>query len=59
MMLAKIFKNSHSLYFSGSYSFTNGVVFLQMVESFLDRADVHTGIRTDRLLQEGWKCCEV
>jgi hypothetical protein len=31
------------------YSFAGGSNFLKMVESFFDRAAIHTGIRTDRL----------
>ncbi len=32
-----------------TYSFSTGTSFLKMVESFFDRAAVHTFIRTDRL----------
>jgi hypothetical protein len=32
-----------------AYSFSSGTSFLKMVESFFDRAAVHTFIRTDRL----------
>lgn len=49
-MLAKAFKRSHTLPFCSKYSFAEGATFLQMVESFFDRAAVHTGIRTDRLV---------
>jgi hypothetical protein len=31
------------------FHFATGASFLKMVESFFDRAAVHTGIRTDRL----------
>lgn len=31
------------------YSFSSGAAFLKMVESFFDRAAVHTGIRSDYL----------
>ena len=32
-----------------NFSFASGATFLKMVESFFDRAAVHTGIRSDRL----------
>lgn len=49
-MLAKVFKRNHILHFFPKYYFAEGATFLQMVESFFDRAAVHTGIRTDRLV---------
>lgn len=38
-----------SLRLQPHYSFSSGATFLKMVESFFDRAAVHTAIRTDRL----------
>jgi hypothetical protein len=32
-----------------SYNFSSGGTFLKMVESFFDKAALHTGIRADRL----------
>ena len=49
MMINNIFKRSALLNSHLRYSFAAGATFLQMVESFFDRAAVHTGIRTDRL----------
>lgn len=49
-MLAKAFKRSQSLHFFPKYSFAKGATFIQMIESFFDRAAVHTGIRTYRLV---------
>ena len=48
-MINNIFKRSVLLNSQLRYSFAAGASFLQMVESFFDRAAVHTGIRTDRL----------
>lgn len=48
-MIANIFKRSPLLNHSLRYNFATGATFLKMVESFFDRAAVHTGIRTDRL----------
>lgn len=49
MMINNIFKRSATLNTRLAYSFAAGANFLRMVESFFDRAAVHTGIRTDRL----------
>lgn len=49
MMINNIFKRSVALNTRLGYSFAAGANFLRMVESFFDRAAVHTGIRTDRL----------
>lgn len=49
MMINNIFKRSAVLNTRIGYSFAAGANFLRMVESFFDRAAVHTGIRTDRL----------
>jgi hypothetical protein len=49
MMINNIFKRSAVLNTRLAYSFAAGANFLRMVESFFDRAAVHTGIRTDRL----------
>jgi hypothetical protein len=48
-MLTNILRRSPLLTYTPRYSFAAGATFLQMVESFFDRAAVHTGIRTDRL----------
>jgi hypothetical protein len=48
-MINNILKRSLSLTSPLRYSFASGASFLNMVESFFDRAAVHTGIRTDRL----------
>ena len=48
-MINNIFKRSSFLTLPLRYQFASGATFLKMVESFFDRAAVHTGIRTDRL----------
>lgn len=48
-MINNLFKRNSLLYTPLRYSFSNGATFLKMVESFFDRAAVHTGIRNDRL----------
>jgi hypothetical protein len=48
-MINNLLKRSSLLYSPLRYSFSNGATFLKMVESFFDRAAVHTGIRSDRL----------
>jgi len=48
-MINNLLKRSSLMYNPLRYSFSNGASFLQMVESFFDRAAVHTGIRADRL----------
>lgn len=48
-MITNIFKRSPLLNLPLRYSFATGATFLKMVESFFDRAAVHTGIRSDRL----------
>lgn len=47
-MINKIYR-ANAIKKSIFYSFSSGTSFLKMVESFFDRAGVHTGIRTDRL----------
>jgi hypothetical protein len=51
-MLTKLLKHTPFLLSKPRYCFvsTDGATFLQMVEGFFDRAAVHTGIRTDRLI---------
>lgn len=49
-MINNILKRSQG--FAGGqvkFGFASGATFLKMVESFFDRAAVHTGIRSDRL----------
>lgn len=48
-MINNLLKRNSLLYTPLRYSFSNGATFLKMVESFFDRAAVHTGIRNDRL----------
>ena len=48
-MINNIFKRNVRLAGQLNFSFATGATFLKMVESFFDRAAVHTGIRTDRL----------
>jgi glutamate dehydrogenase (NAD(P)+) len=48
-MISNILKRNLSLFSPLRYSFASGASFLSTVESFFDRAAVHTGIRTDRL----------
>lgn len=48
-MINNIFKRSSLLTLPLRHQFATGATFLTMVESFFDRAAVHTGIRTDRL----------
>ena len=48
-MINNICKNVMQLHRPLLYSFSSGATFLKMVESFFDRASVHTFIRTDRL----------
>lgn len=49
MMINNICRNVMQLHRPLVYSFSNGATFLKMVESFFDRASVHTFIRTDKL----------
>lgn len=51
-MYTKLLKHTPFLLSKPRYLFvsTDGATFLQMVEGFFDRAAVHTGIRTDRLI---------
>ena len=48
-MINNLLKRNSLLYTPLRYSFSNGATVLKMVESFFDRAAVHTGIRNDRL----------
>lgn len=48
-MITNIIARSALLSAPTKFSFATGATFLKMVESFFDRAAVHTNIRTDRL----------
>lgn len=48
-MINNILKRNVMLGGQLNFSFATGATFLKMVESFFDRAAVHTGIRSDRL----------
>ncbi len=48
-MINNILKKGLVLGTPFKYSFSSGATFLKMVESFFDRAAVHTGIRSDYL----------
>jgi len=49
MMINRICSTFPIFHSQPKFFFSSGATFLKMVESFFDRASVHTGIRTDRL----------
>lgn len=49
MMMNNMLRRTALLSSPLRFGFATGATFLKMVESFFDRAAIHTGIRTDRL----------
>jgi hypothetical protein len=49
MILNNFYRHLPLQHLQPRYTFASGANFLRMVESFFDRAAVHTAIRTDRL----------